>query len=1119
MISVAGVESIVDFLSHLRSLDIRIELQGERLSCTAPKGVLTPELTLELKSRKPEIIEFLRDRRNANTPPPIERVRRDGYFAPSTGQKRLWFLGQFDPDSAAYNIVGCMRLSGSLNREALERSIREIVRRHEVLRTSIVSVEGVPMAVVREVDWTLGMESLRDVAPESQTDRLKELASAEARKPFDLSSAPLLRAILVDLGADEHALVISIHHIAADGWSLGVFGAEFAALYQNFLKGEQSALPELPIQFADYAQWHQDHVESGIVHAEVAYWRRQLAPPVPPTDLPTDRPRPAAMTFNGTRMRQVIGAAVWESAKQFSLAENVTPFVTLLAAFKLLIQRYTGQHDVVVGSVSAGRTRRELEPLIGLFINNLVLRSNLEGNPTVRELVSRIRDTVLGAFSNEHVALDRLVEILQVPRALDRPPLFQLMFIFQNMAIPKMEFAGLKLEGVRFDAGWSRYDLTIEAGEGDGQLVLEWEYNTDLFDASSIERFQRHFGAILEQLVASADQRISEIEILSAHERRAVLDSAGGRPIDPLPAPSVHAWVEQEAAQHPDKVAVESGSSTLSYGELSARSNRLARWLQSLGVGPDQLVGLCVERSADMLVGLLGIMKAGGAYVPLDPQFPKDRLSFMLEDSGAKVLITESHLKDLAAGAQVVCLDKEDWQQESSAAVESGVGPENLAYVIYTSGSTGKPKGVEITHRSVVNLLASMQREPGMKAGDRLLAVTTLSFDIAGLELYLPLVSGGQVVIAPRAVVGDGAALAELLEQSRANVMQATPVTWRLMLEAGWRGRAGMKILCGGEALPLELAHRLLETGAEVWNLYGPTETTIWSTVQRMEAGAETVAIGRPVANTQVYVLDENRQLAPAGVSGELYIGGQGVARGYWRRPELTGERFLEDPFWAGQRIYRTGDVARWRRDGTLECLGRVDHQVKVRGYRIELGEIESALEQIAGIRQAVAIVREDVPGDPRLVAYVVTRNRAIADPRVLRETLQAQLPDYMVPTAFVTLDAFPLTPNKKVDRKALPAPDNNSAASAVYVPPSTESERRVAELWQGLLGKDRIGVLDNFFDLGGHSLLAAQLQSRLKQRLGCEISLVELFQHPTVAAIATLMDARRSSSPAAVRN
>ncbi|MGH9591973.1 MAG: non-ribosomal peptide synthetase, partial [Bryobacteraceae bacterium] len=708
----------------------------------------------------------------------------------------------------------------------------------------------------------------------------------------------------------------------------------------------------------------------------------------------------------------------------------------------------------------------------------------------------------MSAFANEHVALDRLVEVLQVPRALDRSPLFQVMFIFQNFPVKAMEFGGLKLESLPFDAGIARYDLSVEAIESNGQLFLEWEYNTDLFDSSTIERIQRHYHFLIDQLAAHPERRISEIQMLSVPEMEALLETAVGPWIDQPPSTSVHAWIEQQAAAHPEQVAVESGNVQLTYGELSARSNRLARKLQKLGVGPERLVGLCVERSPEMVVALLGILKAGGAYVPLDPQFPKERLAYMLEDSEARVLITQTHLRDTVPSqkATVVCLDDTEWEQESSAAVDSGAGAENLAYVIYTSGSTGKPKGVQITHRSVVNLLASMQREPGMGPEDRLLAVTTLSFDIAGLEMYLPLVSGARVVIAPRSAVADGEALTELLAQCGATVMQATPVTWRLLLEAGWRNGAGKKVLCGGEALPLELAQRLVQTGAEVWNVYGPTETTIWSALQRIEPGAGTVAIGRPIANTRIYLLDENRQLVPAGVVGEIHIAGDGVARGYWQRPELTAERFVEDPFRAGERMYRTGDVGRWRSDGTLECLGRVDHQVKIRGYRIELGEIESVLEQIPGIRQAVTIVREDVAGDPRLTAYLVTRNKTAADPQAVRQALQAHLPDYMVPVAYVTLDAFPLTPNKKVDRKALPAP---ATVPIERVAPRGALETQLASTWKYVLGVERISIYDNFFDLGGHSLLAIALFSRLEPVFG-KLPVSLLFEAPTVAQMAT---------------
>jgi amino acid adenylation domain-containing protein len=1104
------LSDLVDFLSHLRSLDAQLTVQDDRLACTAPKGVLNAELTAQLKARKSEIIEFLR----TNTPAsvsntPIVPINRDGYMTPSLAQQRLWFLEQFDQDSTAYNIPCALRFRGVLDRDALNRSFQEVIRRHEVLRTRLINVEGAPKGLVRSIaDWNLDVRSLLETPVDQREDELKRIASAEARRRFDLPSAILVRACLVVLGAEDHALIVNIHHIAADGWSLGVLTAELTQLYEAFRNGHASPLPDLPIQYADYAHWHRRHVENGIFQSEVSYWKKQLRGPLSVIDLPKDRPRAATMSYRGAIGKQMLDAHVQESIRTFSIAGKTTPFVILLAAFKILLFRYTSQADVIVGSATAGRSRKELEKLIGLFINNLVLRTDLSGDPTGKDVLSRVRDTVLNAFANQNATLDHLVDVLQPHRELNHSPLFQVMFILQNFSGSWPELPGVIIEPLEFDPGTSRYDLTIEATEDkQGRLRLLWQYNTDLFDASTIERMQQNYFQVLQQMMAQPELPISKWQIVSSAERQQLV-----APVERSAYPElcIHEWFAQQAARTPDAVAVVCGNERLSYLELQVRTNQLANRLRSMGVGPDVLAALCLQRSVDMLVAVLAVLTAGGAYVPLDPQYPSDRLAFMLADSGAVVLVTEEPLLDVLPQRTLpfICLDRErsSLLTESPLSPATGVLPHHLAYVLYTSGSTGLPKGVEITHRSVVNLLASMRRQFGVGPQDRLLAVTTLSFDIAGLELYLPLVCGAQVILASRETAWNGPALAALLQQSGATIMQATPVTWRLLLDAGWAGSPGLKILCGGEALPLELSNRLLAAGGELWNLYGPTETTIWSTVHRVEARPSAPPIGKPIANTEAYVLDPSRELTPIGVAGELYLGGDGLARGYLGRPELTTQKFVAHPFRPGERLYRTGDLVRWLGDGNLEYLGRLDNQVKLRGYRIELGEIEVVLEQQPGIQQAVVVVHADALGERRLTAYVVARAGSAIDPSVLREALSGKLSDYMVPSAFVGLNALPLTPNKKVDRKALAALPFEIPVSPVSVPPRTDAEQKVAAIWQDLLRSERIGVSDNFFDLGGYSLLVVQLQNRLRRQFQKEISLVELFQHPTVASQALLV-------------
>jgi amino acid adenylation domain-containing protein len=1102
--------STLDFLSHLRGLDIHLTVQDDRLACSAPKGILNAELTAELKARKPEILEFLRTSAHSSVSnTPIVAAHRDGHLTPSLAQQRLWFLEQFDQDSTAYNMPFGLRFRGVLDQDALRRGFQEVIRRHEILRTRLINVNGVPKGSVQSAsDWNLEVRSLLEMPALQREDELKRIVEEEVRRKFDLTRDVLARACLVELGVEDHALIVTIHHIAADGQSVAIFTSELTHLYDAFHSGQVSPLPDLSLQYSDYADWHRQLVDNGVFESELLYWRKQLGGPLPVTEIPTDRPRHATMTYRGAVGRHMLDANIHQALRGFATARKTTTFVVLMAALKILLFRYTSQSDVIVGSATAGRSRKELEGIMGLFINNLVLRTDLSGQPTGEDVIARVRDTVLNAFANENVTLDRLLDVLKPDRELNRSPLFQVMFILHNGSKTWPKLPGLTIEPLDFDPGTSRYDFTIEAFEDeDHKFQLVWQYNTDLFDSSTIERMQQSYVQILEQLMAQPQLPISKLQVLSPAEQRRLV-----APVERTVYPDlcIHEWFAQQAERTPGATAVVCGGEQLNYRELQEQANRLANRLRAMGVGPGVIAALCLNRSVNMVVAVLAVLTAGGAYVPLDPEYPSERLEYMLSDSGAVVLVTEESLLNLLPTLPLpsICLDRDRsfLLMEHSTPPATGGLPNHLAYVIYTSGSTGKPKGVEVAHRSVVNLLAFMQRQLGVGPQDRLLAVTTLSFDIAGLEVFLPLVCGAQVILATRDAVWNGAALADLIQQSGATMMQATPVTWRLLLDAGWAGSPEFKILCGGEALPLELAKRLLATGGELWNLYGPTETTIWSTVHRMDGCGGLVPIGKPIANTEAFVLDANRELTPVGVAGELYLGGDGLARGYLGRAELTAEKFVTHPFRPGERLYRTGDLVRWLADGNLEYLGRLDHQLKLRGYRIELGEIEVALEQQPDIQQAAVVLHLDTVGEQRLTAYLVTRGDASIDPTTLREALSHKLPSYMVPSAFVRLNELPLTPNKKVDRKALAARPFEVPVSSVYVPPRTNAEQKVAAIWQELLRTERIGVSDNFFDLGGYSLLVVQLQSRLLQQFQKELSLVELFQHPTVASQASLI-------------
>jgi amino acid adenylation domain-containing protein len=1127
----SATQRLTALLSDLRRLDVKLWVDGDRLRVNAPAGTLSPDLQRELSRHKPDIVALLgRSRRSAaSAPAALVRAPRDGRLPLSFSQQRLWFLSQIDPDSPAYNISTILRLRGALSVSALGRSLEELVRRHETLRTRIVVHDGEASQVVEPAGpFQLDQHDLRGMPSAERLTRAAELSREEGLRPFDLQRAPLLRGVLYCLDHDDHVLALTVHHIAADGWSNAILGRELSVLYEAFSHGRPSPLPEPQLQFIDYAAWQRRWLLDERVNTQIDYWKRQLAGPLPALDLTSDRPRPPTRSGRGTRQVFELDRRLVDGLTVLSRRQGATLFMTLLAAFQTLLSRMTGQEDLLVGTPVAGRGRVELEGLVGFFINTLVLRTDLSGDPTFSELLGRVRAVALDAYANQDVPFERLVEIVQPERDATRPPLVQVLFSLQNFASEDLTLGDLKIEPVVTESATSRFDLTFELYEQPDGLAVWVEYNTDLYDTATIERLLGQYRTLLEGIVAAPDARISELPLLTDAERRQVLREWNRTEADYPREAGIHRLVETQAARVPDAVAVAFDEHTIGYGQLNARANQLARDLRQRGVGPGTIVGVYLERSIEMVVALLGIMKAGGAYLPLDPLFPPDRLSYMLADSQAGVLLTQQRLSGtlLPPGGEVVCLDA-DWPiiaSQDTTDLPEPSDPEALAYVLYTSGSTGRPKGVQIAHRSVVNFLSSMRRAPGLTPDDVLLSVTTLSFDIAGLELFLPLTTGARVVLVRAAVAADGDALLRALTTSGATVMQATPATWRLLLAAGWQGTPGLKALCGGEALPGELAAGLLARCDSLWNMYGPTETTIWSTIHEVEAPGALIPIGRPIANTQVYVLDKRLQPVPIGAPGELYIGGDGLALGYLNRPELTAEKFVDNPFAdaaperqggrRSARLYRTGDLVRYRPDGTLEYLQRIDQQVKIRGYRIEPGEIEAVLAQHPSVHQAVVVARADGSGEQRLVAYVVPSHAAAADVEAWRDHLKARLPAYMVPAATVVLDAIPLTPNGKVDRKGLPEPAQSAERRTVSAAPQTETERRLAAIWQEILGLERVGVEDNFFDLGGHSLLLLRVHSRVRQAFETSLTVAEMFQHSTIAALARHIESPRAHAP-----
>ncbi|HLI09340.1 MAG TPA: amino acid adenylation domain-containing protein [Ktedonobacteraceae bacterium] len=1039
----------------------------------------------------------------------IPYARESNPIPLSFAQQRIWFFEQLVPGSPVHNITQVARVVAPVDRAILERCFETIIRRHETLRTTFAMIDGQPVGIVSPPQPVhLGFIDLRAAPLEEREEQAHQLIVREARRPFDLERGPLLRVILLQLADQEYLILLVMHHIIADNWSAGVLLQELGTLYWAYAAGKPSPLSELPFAYADFARWQKEWLQGERLDSLLTYWKQQLAGSPPLLELPVDRPRPALQSFHGARRQFSLSPDVVQGLRQLSQQQGVTMVMLLLAAFKTLLYRYTGQTDLPVGMPIANRSRAGCEALIGLFVNTLVIRTDLSGAPTFLELLERVRRVTLDAYKHQDLPFEKLVEELQPERNLSYSPLFQVLFNFKRDGLAAAGVPILRLEDV--DNGTCQFDLALNLIESGETISGSIEYSTDLFDAETIERIIGHYQVLLQAVIADPRQPVTQLPLLSEREKQHFARWNATQAAYPASA-CMHQLVAEQAARSPQRIAVSFEDQHITYQELNERANQLAHYLQALGVGPETFVGICMERSLEMMIALLGVLKAGGAYVPLDPSFPSGRLAFMQQDAGIPVLLTQRALleKIPVCAPRIICIDTDRAyiMAESTADCESSVSALNAAYMLYTSGSTGVPKGVIVQHRSVVNLLHFMLRQLAVAAEDILLSVTTLSFDIATLELFLPLLAGARLVIAASEVVSDGQRLAEQIEAVGATVMQATPATWRMLLESGWQGYKPLRMLCGGEALSRKLANQLLGCGSVLWNVYGPTETTIWSTIERVVEGEGPVSIGRPLANTQVYVLDRSLQPVPVGVPGELYIGGAGLARGYHQREELTAEKFIRHPLGAAEeRLYRTGDLVRFLPDGRLEFLGRLDHQIKLRGFRIELGEVEAALRQHAAIREAVVVVREDIPNDRCLVAYLIGDEQL--SPAEIRLFLRKKLPEYMIPAAFVQLDAFPLTPNGKVDRRALPAPCHVQAGGErPFVAPATSMEKALAPLWEETLGISPIDAHDNFFELGGHSLLATKLTFQMRKTLGIDVPLHVLFQTPTIAGMAQVIE------------
>ncbi|HEY2738150.1 MAG TPA: amino acid adenylation domain-containing protein, partial [Thermoanaerobaculia bacterium] len=1072
----------------------------------------------------------------AGTPqaaPPLVRIApalRQGPQPLSFAQQRLWFIDQLEPGSALYNMPVALRVEGPLRIAVLRLVLSEIVRRHEALRTVFAvseGGEGLPVQVVQPAaPFALPVVDLSGL-PEKEREALAAiLAGEEGRRPFDLTRDLMLHCLLLRLAPPgepaDHAVALTMHHIASDGWSTGILVREVAALYAALAEdtaGRPSPLPELPVQYADFAVWQNSWLHGETLERELAYWRRELAGLPPLLELPTDRPRPAVQSYRGATRLVRLPAGLTGQMEALARREGATLFMVLLAGFQVLLSRYSRQQDLAVGSPIAGRNRAEVEGLIGFFVNTLVLRGDLTGNragePSSRELLRRVRRTALAAYTHQDVPFEKLVEELAPVRSLGHTPLFQVMFVLQNAPAEGLEIPNLYLRPMATKGTTAKFDLTLGLQEWSGQLVGAIEYVTELFDAATVERLAGHFERLLVTAVATPDVSALALPLLSLAECGQILREWNDTRVEGLAEGCLHDDVAAQAARTPSAVAVESGVERWTYRRLVSSARLLARHLRDLGVGPDAIVGLCAERSPAMVVGMLAVLETGGAYLPLDPAYPAERLAFMLDDSDAGVLLIQEHLLERVptTGRRMVLLDARWDSDEEREALGVKVTPDHLAYVIYTSGSTGRPKGVMVPHRGVRNRLRWAQEVYRLDERDAVLQKASFSFDFSVWECFAPLLAGARLVLAEPGRQGDGPYLARVVREQRVTFVHFVPSLLAVFLdqEDGERFVSLRQVFVGGEALTPELRDRALaRLSVPLDNQYGPTEISIDTTRWVCAPGQESYRspIGRPIGNSRLYVVDPELRSTPIGVAGELLVGGVGVAHGYLRRPDLTAERFVPDPFHgdSGGRLYRTGDLVRWLPDGTLEFLGRLDHQVKVRGFRIELGEIETVLATLPGVREAVVAAREDTPGERRLVAYVAGEVAEVtAD--ALRQALRERLPDYMVPATFVILPALPLTLSGKVDRRALPAPERQDPGEG-HLAPRTPVEEVLAGIWAELLGFERVGAADHFFDLGGHSLLATRVMSRLRSAFGVEMPLRDLFEAPVLADLAARVEA-----------
>ena len=1158
------MKSIETFLSDLANQDIKLWMDGDRLRCNAPQGLLTPEIQTELKNRKAEIIQFLEQLGSEEqvNPRRILPIPRDGQLPLSFAQSRLWFLYQLEGATGTYNMTGALSLSGSLQVEALKQALRTIIQRHESLRTSFQTVDGVPVQVIDpQPIWELTMVNLAGKETEAE-----KLAYQESQTPFDLTQSPLLRVTLLKLQPEKHILLINMHHIISDGWSIGVFIRELSHLYGAFVAGKEPTLPILPIQYADFAVWQREWLQGKVLAAQLEYWKRQLAAAPPLLELPTDRPRPAFQTFQGKIERFQLDSQLTQELKALSQQSGCTLFMTLLAAFGLLLSRYSGLSNIIIGSPIANRNQAAIEPLIGFFANTLALRINLSENPSFLELLEQVKQTTLEGYAHQDLPFEMLVEKLQLDRDLSRNPLVQVMFALQNISQVTWNLSGLSVQDLSLSVEeTAKFDLEIHYWEKPEGLEGIWLYSSNLFDATTIQRMGHNFHNLIKEIIANPQTKVKQLPLLTMAETH-LLSSWNDTHADYFaeyltsnkPQLSIYQLVEKQVLLTPDSVAVIFRDQQLTYTELNGRANQLAHYLRSLGVKTDCLVGLCVERSLEMVIGILGTLKAGAAYLPLDPEYPTERLSFMVKDAQISVLLSQEKLVEKLPEYQAtrVYLDT-DWPtiaEFSRDNLNLEVQPHSLGYVIYTSGSTGQPKGVMMGQLALCNLILWQLQNTTVTNEAKTLQFAPISFDVSFQEIFSTLSAGGTLVLITEELRRDTSALLDLLEKQAIERLFLPFVALQQLAEVSvsrnfWVSSL-REVITAGEQLQITSAIAAWFRGLEnctLHNHYGPSEShvvTSFTLTNPVENWPLLPPIGRAITNTQIYILDSYLQPVPIGVPGELYIGGIALAEGYLNRPELTAERFIPNPFespltplsppqslnfggssalteglkspsiggFRGQgdqpsKLYKTGDLARYLPDGNIEYLGRIDNQVKVRGFRIELGEIEAVLSQCPDVQNTAVIVREDTPGDKRLVAYVVLTPDSQITTSELRQFLANQLPAYLVPNTFVILESLPLTPSGKCDRRSLPAPDHQGL-SEYHIAPQSPTEEILAQIWGQILKLERVGREDNFFELGGHSLLATQVLSRINSAFKLDLSVKIMFESPTIAGIASYIQA-----------